>query len=76
MERWWGFRPCSPDEAPIIGNSSLQGLWLATGHHRNGVLLASITSQLLTKLICKQSLKKEEKDLLEVFRWNRFNSIK
>jgi len=76
MERWWGFRPCSPDEAPIIGNSSLQGLWLATGHHRNGVLLASITSQLLTKLICKQSLKKEEKALLAAFRWNRFNSIK
>ncbi len=75
MERWWGFRPCSPDEAPIIGISSLKGLWLATGHHRNGVLLAAITSDLLTKLICKETLEIEETNLLRAFRWNRFNQI-
>ena len=32
MERWWGFRPCSPDEGPILGKSSLQGLWLSLIH--------------------------------------------
>ena len=47
MERWWGFRPCTPDEGPLLGASSVPGLWLATGHHRNGVLLAAITAELL-----------------------------
>ena len=72
MERWWGFRPCTPDENPIIGISSLKGLWLATGHHRNGVLLAAITSDLLKKLILKESLTKQEHQLLMTFKWNRF----
>ena len=76
MERWWGFRPCSPDEAPILGKSSLKGLWLATGHHRNGVLLAAITSDLLVKSICQQPLSTEENDLLQAFKWNRFELIK
>ncbi|MFM7652694.1 MAG: FAD-dependent oxidoreductase, partial [Vulcanococcus sp.] len=43
MERWWGFRPCTPDEGPLLGAAPVAGLWLATGHHRNGVLLAAIT---------------------------------
>ncbi len=74
MERWWGFRPCTPDEAPILGSSSIKGLWLATGHHRNGVLLAAITSTLITKQICKEPLSTKETDLLLPFRWNRFNN--
>ncbi|KGG16900.1 MULTISPECIES: FAD-dependent oxidoreductase [unclassified Prochlorococcus] len=74
MERWWGFRPCTPDEAPVLGNSSIKGLWLATGHHRNGVLLAAITSKLLTKLIYQEPLSKKEKDLLLAFKWNRFTA--
>ncbi len=74
MERWWGFRPCSPDKGPILGKSSLKGLWLATGHHRNGVLLAAITSDLLAKSICQQHLTREESDLLLAFKWNRFES--
>jgi glycine oxidase len=44
MERWWGFRPCTPDGAPLLGIGPLQGLWLCGGHHRNGVLLAAISS--------------------------------
>ncbi|AAP99097.1 MULTISPECIES: glycine oxidase ThiO [Prochlorococcus] len=74
MERWWGFRPCTPDEAPILGKSSLKGLWIATGHHRNGVLLATITSQLITKSICNEELTKKEHDLLMAFQWNRFKT--
>lgn len=76
MERWWGFRPCTPDEAPILGGSSIKGLWLATGHHRNGVLLAAITSQLLTKLICHEPLTQKENNLLSAFKWNRFKPNK
>lgn len=47
MERWWGFRPCSADGAPLLGEGPIKGLWLATGHHRNGVLLAAITAHSL-----------------------------
>ncbi len=54
MERWWGFRPCTPDEGPLLGASSVPGLWLATGHHRNGVLLAAITAELLGSRLAEQ----------------------
>lgn len=47
MERWWGFRPCTPDESPLLGESPIPGLFLACGHHRNGVLLAAVTARLL-----------------------------
>ena len=65
MERWWGFRPCTPDEGPLLGISSVPGLWLATGHHRNGVLLAAITAELLAGGICG-TLAQQEQELLEV----------
>ncbi len=72
MERWWGFRPCTPDEKPIIGAHSLEGVWIATGHYRNGVLLAAITAHLLSKCICKEKLDDYENDLLLSFTFNRF----
>ena len=72
MERWWGFRPCTPDEGPLLGMSSINGLWLATGHHRNGVLLAAITAELIGKSICSRSLTNEESSFLSQFRWDRF----
>ena len=74
MERWWGFRPCTPDEGPLLGSSLLKGLWLATGHHRNGVLLAAITAELLAKCICQNKLSKEEDELLTQFSWKRFGT--
>jgi glycine oxidase len=39
-----GLRPGSPDNLPLIGPTSLDGLLLATGHHRNGALLAPVTA--------------------------------
>ena len=72
MERWWGFRPCTPDEGPLLGMSSINGLWLATGHHRNGVLLAAITSELIGKSICSTPLNNEESSFLSQFSWDRF----
>ncbi|MFM2205923.1 glycine oxidase ThiO [Vulcanococcus sp.] len=71
MERWWGFRPCTPDEGPLLGASSVEGLWLACGHHRNGVLLAAITAQLLDGAIA-QTVEGPQRSLLEAFRWGRF----
>jgi thiazole synthase len=50
-EIWWGFRPATADELPILGRSSCDNLFLATGHYRNGILLAPITASLLADLI-------------------------
>ena len=42
-ETWAGLRPGSRDDAPILGPSEIDGLVMATGHHRNGILLAPLT---------------------------------
>jgi len=70
----WGFWPCTPDQAPLLGEGPIEGLWLATGHHRNGVLLAAVTAELLTGLIAPvQAIPSPEATrLLDGFRWNRF----
>jgi glycine oxidase len=41
---WCNFRPWVGDEAPLVGASGVPGLFLATGHHRNGILLARHTA--------------------------------
>ncbi len=46
-----GLRPGTPDNAPAIGASALHGLTWATGHHRNGILLAPLTAQLVAQLL-------------------------
>ena len=49
---WAGLRPVTPDGLPIVGREPLtEGLWYATGHGRNGILLAGITGLLITRLI-------------------------
>jgi glycine oxidase len=45
VETWVGFRPASRDDAPILGPTAMAGLIMATGHHRNGILLAPITAR-------------------------------
>jgi glycine oxidase len=42
-----GLRPATPDNGPLLGPTALPGLLLATGHHRNGVLLAPLTGEVL-----------------------------
>ena len=74
MERWWGFRPCTPDEGPLLGPGPIPGLWLACGHHRNGVLLAAITAELTASSLQGIPLAKESNSLLNSFHWSRFNS--
>jgi glycine oxidase len=46
-----GLRPGTPDNAPILGPTSIDGLILATGHYRNGILLTPITSDAITALL-------------------------
>jgi glycine oxidase len=70
MERWWGFRPCTPDEAPLLGPGPLVGLYLATGHHRNGVLLAAITAELVSSCVLGTVDPQDEQQLM-AFSWRR-----
>ncbi|WEO97943.1 glycine oxidase ThiO [Streptomyces sp. FXJ1.172] len=54
-----GLRPGSPDNAPLLGPSGLDGLLLATGHHRNGVLLTPVTGDVLARLLADGELPEE-----------------
>ena len=74
MERWWGFRPCTPDEGPLLGESPIAGLWLACGHHRNGVLMAGATAELIADLASGSAPRKDLAALLPSFRWDRWRS--
>lgn len=51
VETWAGLRPGSRDDAPILGTTPVEGLILATGHYRNGILLAPVTAQAISHLI-------------------------
>jgi glycine oxidase len=51
-----GYRPGTPDNAPIIGAGALEGLTWATGHHRNGILLAPLTAELVMASLSGASL--------------------
>jgi len=48
---WSSFRPYTKDELPLIGESDCRRLWLATGHHRNGILLAPVTAAIVGALL-------------------------
>lgn len=51
-----GLRPATPDNAPVLGPSGLDGLLWATGHYRNGVLLTPVTAQVITEAVTTGSL--------------------
>jgi glycine oxidase len=53
-ETWAGLRPDSPDHLPILGPTDLDGLLVATGHFRSGVLLTPITARLMREWITQQ----------------------
>jgi len=55
-EMWVGFRPTSRDDAPILGPTPVDGLLLATGHHRNGILLAPATAAAISRYILSGDL--------------------
>jgi thiazole synthase len=69
-ELWWGFRPATPDELPILGTSTCKNLTFAVGHYRNGILLAPITAALIADLISEQ----KSDPLLSHFHYSRFLS--
>jgi glycine oxidase len=51
LEAAAGLRPGTPDNMPLIGPGALQGLVLATGHYRNGVLLAPLTGERIAEVL-------------------------
>ena len=53
IESWAGLRPGSPDHLPILGPTDIEGLWIATGHYRNGILLAPVTAQVISEWILR-----------------------
>jgi glycine oxidase len=69
-ETWAGLRPYTDDELPILGRAPMEGLFLATGHFRNGILLAPKTAELMSRLILQQPIDLD----LTPFRMERFGS--
>jgi len=52
LEDWAGLRPGSPDNLPILGATQTPGYFAATGHYRDGILLAPITAHVMAQMIC------------------------
>jgi glycine oxidase len=50
-ETWVGFRPGSRDDAPMLGPSGIDGLAIATGHHRNGILLTPVSAAVVSSFV-------------------------
>jgi glycine oxidase len=51
LEIWAGLRPGTPDALPILGATKTPGYYVATGHFRDGILLAPITAEVMTAVI-------------------------
>src|SRR5258706_722938 len=62
-ETWAGLRPDSPDHLPILGPTDIEGLLLATGHFRSGILLTPITARLIREWVTEQRVSVD---------WDRF----
>jgi glycine oxidase len=69
-ETWVGFRPGSRDDAPLLGPSGIDGLLIATGHHRNGILLTPVTAQAIAAYLLSGRLP----DSLRPFSPERFHA--
>lgn len=68
---WAGLRPLTPDGLPLLGpDPDLDGLWYATGHGRNGILLAALTGDVIADLITTGSTSVD----VTPFRMDRFAS--
>jgi glycine oxidase len=56
VETWAGLRPGTPDNLPILGPTDVEGLFIATGHYRNGILLAPVTAKLAREWIINKTI--------------------
>jgi glycine oxidase len=67
IETWSGLRPGTPDGLPLLGPGGLDGLTFATGHYRNGILLAPITAKLVREWITERRVSLD---------WERFSPLR
>jgi glycine oxidase len=67
VETWCGLRPGTPDQLPIIGPADIKGLVFATGHYRNGILLAPITTKLVGEWIADRRVSLD---------WEKFSPLR
>lgn len=71
LRSWAGLRPGTPDGLPIIGEEPrLRGLWYATGHGRNGILLAGITGEIIAQGITGEPIPDELMSVRPTRFWN------
>ena len=70
LRAWGGLRPDTADHLPILGYGEMENLIFATGHFRNGILLAPITAEMIVDLILKGSTSRP----MEPYRPTRFQS--
>jgi glycine oxidase len=66
-ETWAGLRPDSTDHLPILGPTDLEGLLMATGHFRSGILLTPVTARLIREWITEQKVSVD---------WERFSPLR
>lgn len=66
-ETWAGLRPDSADHLPILGPTDLEGLVMATGHFRSGILLTPVTARLVREWITEQKVSLD---------WERFSPMR
>src|SRR6266478_1348448 len=66
-ETWAGLRPDSPDHLPILGPTDIDGLLIATGHFRSGILLTPITARLIREWISDERVSVD---------WERFSPLR
>ena len=72
VDSWSGLRPRAPDELPVLGKTGeTEGLFFATGHYRNGILLAPLTGELIAALIADNVVAAE----LQTFAPDRFAAV-
>ena len=66
-ETWCGLRPDTPDHLPLLGSAGVDGLTIATGHYRNGILLTPITAKLVREWIVEKRVSMD---------WEIFNPLR
>jgi glycine oxidase len=71
VDSWAGLRPRAEDDLPVLGPSEIEGLVYATGHYRNGILLAPITGELIADAIVSNVIS----PLLKRFSPHRFDLL-
>ena len=68
-----GLRPGTPDNLPLIGRGALERLWWATGHYRNGILLAPLTGELVAGLLARE--RSDEREIVAACDPGRFAGV-